>query len=157
MEIDMQGLDALLKKLDRMGGDANMALLKGTQKSTQLVQGTAKLLCPVDTGNLRVSIERRTEVEAQGCTGIVGTNSDHWAYVEFGTGPKGEGTYEYRDDLHYTMEPWVAHIEGVGFRTLEGYPARPFLYPALADNRDNIQEIYRQTVQDAIQGRSANK
>ena len=46
-------------------------------------EGYAKMLCPVDTGNLRNSITHTTD--AEGKVEYVGTNVEYAAYVEFGT------------------------------------------------------------------------
>ena len=44
-------------------------------------EGYAKLLCPVDTGNLRNSITHTTDEQAA----YIGTNVEYAAYVEMGT------------------------------------------------------------------------
>ena len=51
-------------------------------KACILVENQAKENCPVDTGELRMSITHYVE----GQTGIVGTNKHYAPYVEYGTG-----------------------------------------------------------------------
>lgn len=48
----------------------------------QQAEGYAKLLCPVDTGNLRNSITHRQEGND---TEVIGTNVEYAPYVELGT------------------------------------------------------------------------
>ena len=61
--------------------------------------GYAKLLCPVDTGNLRNSIAH--QVQPTELAAYIGTNSEYGAYVELGTGkyyPGGRKTpWVYQD------------------------------------------------------------
>lgn len=53
------------------------------KKAAYELEARAKTEVPVDTGNLRNSI--RTSFENGGLTGIVSTNVEYAAYVEFGT------------------------------------------------------------------------
>ena len=46
-------------------------------------EGYAKMLCPVDTGNLRNSITH--EVDVADKKAYIGTNVEYAAYVEYGT------------------------------------------------------------------------
>ena len=46
-------------------------------------EGYAKMLCPVDTGNLRNSITHTVSADEQAV--YIGTNVEYAAYVEFGT------------------------------------------------------------------------
>lgn len=47
------------------------------------IEADAKLLAPVDTGHLRMSIN--TEISNTGLSAEIGTNVDYSVYVEFGT------------------------------------------------------------------------
>lgn len=50
-------------------------------KAGQMVEGSAKLRVPVDTGRLRASITNRID----GDRAIIGTNVEYAPYVEYGT------------------------------------------------------------------------
>ena len=52
-------------------------------------EGYAKMLCPVDTGNLRNSITHTTEDDAA----IISTNVEYAAYVEMGTSRQAPQPY----------------------------------------------------------------
>ena len=93
------------------------------------------MLCPVDTGALRNSIRSVVKEEGTGIVAEVVTNLEYAPYVEFGTGIKGENS----------PSPPKANV-GQGYRSdWVGQVAQPFLYPALANNKDKVlkQEIGR--------------
>lgn len=56
---------------------------KVIQEATFAVEAHAKVEVPVDTGNLKNSII--SSIEAGGDRGVVSTNVEYAAYVEFGT------------------------------------------------------------------------
>jgi len=59
------------------------AVIKSLYESGAIVKTTAKLLCPVRTGNLRRSIN--DEVKASGLSVEIGTPVDYAPHVEYGT------------------------------------------------------------------------
>lgn len=135
-------------------------------RSIQLVQGAAKFGTPAVTGALRESI--LTDIEEDGDTvrGTCYTNMKYAPYVEFGTGPKGQGSHAgIAPDVNiaYSQSPWWIH-EGPGenevdrataerygwyyidtpqgrFYRCYGQPAQPFMYPALKNNEEAIVRI----------------
>ncbi|WP_053983427.1 HK97-gp10 family putative phage morphogenesis protein [Niameybacter massiliensis] len=151
MGANINGIDQLLMKISQLGGSADRVLDKAIMKAGKLVEGDAKDLCTVDTGRLKNSIHTKLGGSmdkysykdndgnefvgglsnlGQNHTAIVGTNVEYAPYVECGTGKKGEASpsppkypgASYRED-------WV------------GQEAQPFLWPALNQNKDNIQEL----------------
>ena len=73
MNIDIQDHSA------EVSAEIKAALLRGLEKIGLVVEGYAKKLCPVDTGNLRNSI---THVVDEGGDAVyIGTNSEYGAYV----------------------------------------------------------------------------
>ena len=91
MASNIIGLDNLLKRLDKLAGNA--AVMKGIEKACLRVEATAKENCPVDTGLLRASIDHKLDVTK--LEGIVGTNLEYAAAVEFGSIKKGAQPYLY--------------------------------------------------------------
>lgn len=147
MGIEVKGLEALLGKLESLGGNVDEAMKRGTQSATRVVQSSAKNLCPADTGDLRASISTRYERDGDTHIGYVYTNKEHAAYVEFGTGPAGKGTYPYPvGPLQYHADKWRVNIPIVGVRWIRGQAAQPFLYPALLESKDNIIEAYEKAL-----------
>lgn len=149
--MSVKGIDKLLKKLDKLGGNTEEVLFKSLQKQGELVKGEAKTLCPVDTGDLRDSIRRSTKRYRGKIVAKVYTNSDHAAYVEFGTGKAGERTNKNNNvNVSYKQDKWLANIPDVGPRWIEGQPAQPYLYPALKNNEDKVLENVKEDLKKAI-------
>lgn len=153
MSKSVVGLDSLLKKLDKLGGNVDEVLYKSMQQQGELVKGDAKDLCLVDLGDLRNSIKSRTSKEKGRVISEISTNNDHAAYVEFGTGKKGETTPavdKYPGPLSYKQDKWKVNIPDVGVRWIEGQPAQPYLYPALKNNEEKVIENIKEDVKKAI-------
>lgn len=122
------GMNNLLRKLEMLGANISNVMYGIIENEGKFVEDEARLNCPVDTGDLRQSIQHSTEKNSDGVTSTIYTNSDHGAYVEFGTGMKGEET---------NRNPNVS----VGFnQDWSGMAAQPYLYPALKNNEDKIKK-----------------
>lgn len=61
------------------------AVLKGITEVCLLVEGQAKVLATVDTGQLRDSITHRVANEGGELVGEVGTPTEYAPYIEYGT------------------------------------------------------------------------
>lgn len=85
----IEGLDKLLATLSTLGGDIKEASRKGLERGAKKIQKNAKLLAPVDTGQLRNSIKTKSKATQEGAEAQVFTNCEHAPYVEFGTGQRG--------------------------------------------------------------------
>lgn len=158
MSIEVRGLAELCRKLAKLGGDADSALENGTREAARWVNDAAKELCPVDTGQLRASLHTDYKREGGKHIGAVKTNVEYAPYVEFGTGPAGDGTYPYPiSGLSYKSDPWLGNIPGVGPRMIRGQRAQPFLYPALIDNREAVLGCYERAIQKEINNKVAGK
>ena len=135
----IEGMNSLLGKLQSLANiDEKLENIVG--REIQKIEGEAKTLCPVDTGNLRNSINSEVEVTSNGVEGVVFTNSEYAPYVEFGTGIKGEqSSPPSAKELGITYKDtgWV-YNNGERFYYTEGQPAQPFLYPALKDMEEEI-------------------
>lgn len=96
----------------------------------KLIEDAAKGYCPVDTGALRESITSEIDTSGSTVVGHVGPHMDYAEFVEFGTGQRGD--------------PAVPHGD-----TLGQFP-QPYMRPALDENRDAIEEIFRGQIATAI-------
>lgn len=117
-----------------------------------VVQAEAKLRAPANEGELRNSIKVRVKMEGDRAIGEVFTNSDHGAYVELGTGPKGQASHSGispEASVSYRSTPWYVHEDQINvgpyhfqkmgeFYKMYGQPAQPYLYPALKDNQERV-------------------
>jgi len=140
--MSINGVDSLIKKLNALGGNANKVLETSIAKQTKLIQGEAKDLCPVDSGDLQQRIYTDVKSHQSKVIGKVFTNVEYAAYVEFGTGKKGEesGGDKYPGPLSYKQDKWLVNIPDVGPRWIEGQPAQPFMYPALKNNEELVKK-----------------
>lgn len=103
---------------------------------------------------MKNSIKTKSQTTQDGAEAQVFTNLSYASYVEFGTGPRGNGTYPYSIKGYkprYKAEKWKAKIPNVGVRWVSGQAAQPFLTPAYlhAKNTDEVeQEVIKSIEQD---------
>lgn len=164
----IDGLKELAAKLDKLSGSSRSIFEKGMQKSLKAVQDRAKLLCPVNEGELRNSIRTSVRSTTEGIEGICYTNSAYAAYVEFGTGPKGQSnhsgispavnpTYKQRGWAFpasaITSGPYKfaeRKYHGIKYYLTDGQAAQPFMYPALKDGEQDAMEAFIKVVSNGL-------
>ena len=152
---ELLGADRLIAKCRKLAskqvGDdiVRRAVLNACKN---IVQAEAKLRAPANEGELRNSIKVRVKMEGDRVIGEVFTNSDHGAYVELGTGPKGQASHSGISpdvSVSYRSSPWFVHEDQINvgpyhfqkvgeFYKMYGQPAQPYLYPALKDNQERV-------------------
>lgn len=152
---ELIGADSLIAKCRKLAskqvGDdiVRRAVLNACKN---VVQAEAKLRAPANEGELRNSIKVRVKMEGDRAIGEVFTNSDHGAYVELGTGPKGQASHSGISpdvNVSYRSTPWFVHEDQIDvgkyhfqkmgeFYKMYGQPAQPYLYPALKDNQERV-------------------
>lgn len=116
------------------------AIKRGLLACGSKAEGYAKDDCPVDTGNLRSSINHVLNGDRQV---DIGTNTKYAAYVECGTGiysTNGGGT---------TKTSWVYKDDDGKWHM--GFPqkAQPYLKPAVADHGDEYYSLIKDSLQNA--------
>lgn len=155
------GKNELDKKFERM---ALINIRKGVGRGIILVQGEAKSNCggfSQESGELQKSIYIKVQSKDDTVTGICYTNKEYAPYVEFGTGPVGQANHEGISPevtIAYGQSGWMIpgdamekeKAERYGLGVIEnkdgnpigyltnGQAAKPYLYPALKDNEDEI-------------------
>lgn len=143
MEIKVAGLDNLLKKLDTLGGDVSASTQKALLRAGGVFEKAAKDCCPVDTGHLRDSIH----TEAKDANTVsVGTNMDYAAYVEYGTGPKGDSSVP-----HTTKKFWRYQDEDGNWHTSHGQPPQPYMRTAFSENKDKAVEAVKESIREDVE------
>ena len=142
MEVKIEGLDKLLKKLDKLDGNVQESTKKALLRAGGVFEECAKKHCPVDTGHLHESIH--TELR-DNSTVSVGTNCEHAVYVEYGTGPKGDPSVP-----HTTKEFWRYQDAGGQWHTSHGQPPQPYMRPAFAEGKDEAVEAVKESIQEDI-------
>ncbi|HCY77740.1 MAG TPA: hypothetical protein DHV28_17655 [Ignavibacteriales bacterium] len=118
-----------------------------------LVEGEAKLLCPVDLGNLESSINHKLVREENEVR--IGTPVEYAPYVEFGTGENAEngqgrkGGWFFvsdRPQLAGWLKPLGTTKDGKYLYFTYGNKPHPFLRPALKNNIKNINRIFQEAL-----------
>lgn len=144
--ITIKGVEKLQKRFDKIANSAGVK--QAVVQGTSIVLSAAKHYAPVgreNGGALRASIHmdvKQTETEI---AGKVFAGSGHAMYVEFGTGIVGEESLYPRAaelGLKYAQYDWVYTPDGgEHFYHTKGYRARPFMYPALKQNKKKIIQL----------------
>ena len=148
------GADSLIAKCRKLYGAKSNEIVEQAvlHAAKTVVQAEAKLRAPANEGELRNSIKVRVKIEGDRVFVEVFTNSDHGAYVELGTGPKGQASHSGISpevSVSYRSSPWYVHEDQINvgpyhfakrgeFYKMYGQPAQPYLYPALKDNHDRV-------------------
>lgn len=135
-----------------------MELRTAVNKATELVHDQAKNLAPTNKngggGQLRASIHMQVKDSEKETQGRVYTNCEYAAYVEFGTGVKGNGTYPYKIEgftLDYKPKGWAYFDEDKGeWIYTKGQKAQPYMYPALKQNEKAIKRIFKDGVKTKL-------
>lgn len=143
----VKGLNTVLSNLKKEGANIEECIFQGIQISLKIGQADAKMNAPVKEGELREKIfvhMQKENTKIQGC--LYGTAEYH-PYVEFGTGPTGNGTYKYTIKgyaLHYKADKWKVKIpflvsdKDSGIRYISGQVAQPHMYPAMLLVENNL-------------------
>lgn len=120
----------LTDNADEVRASAVSQALIALEKCGLTAEGYAKMLCPVDTGNLRNSITHQVESSELKCE--IGSVTEYAVYVELGTGkyyPGGRQT------------PWVYQDAHGNWHLTHGQRAQPYLKPAIADHVPQYKSI----------------
>jgi HK97 gp10 family phage protein len=145
--LTVKGIDRLTKSFNKI---AALELRDTMNDATKLVHGQAKDLAPVDKGQLAGSIHMQVKSTGDALEGRVYTNVEYAAYVEFGTGIKGNGTYPYQVEglsLEYRDKGWAYFDEDKGeWIYTKGQEAQPYMYPALKENEKTIKKMFKDGV-----------
>ena len=126
--------------------NVRVRVMRAVEKSCELIATEAKAICPRDTGTLADSIIVTPPVrEGNTITGYVSATVPYAAFVEFGTGIRGMGTYAWKlpaSGVPFTGE-WVYDHKKKDWK---GHEAQPFMRPALDTSRDQIFAIFAENL-----------
>lgn len=138
MPVKIKGIENVIKNLERLKVNIPNALAKaGTFSMQNNIEGPAKQLCPVDTGNLRASIHTVASVSGNGALIQTGTNVFYGPYIEFGTGIYALNGAGRKTPWRYE---YAGHKGSPGVRFTHGNMPQPFLTPAYTENQDKIMD-----------------
>ena len=99
-----------------------------------LVEGRAKLLTTVETGQLRDKLDHNIRGEAGEYVGMVGSPLMYSFYVEFGTG-------EYAENGAGRKGGWAYKGPDGKFYFTYGQKPQPFLRPAFRKSKKEIEQL----------------
>jgi HK97 gp10 family phage protein len=122
---------------------AQVRIFSAVQRSQAIIVEHAQQNVSVRTGELRGSI-RAAEIKDDGkrITGSVVATADWAAFVEFGTGLTGSGTYPWdlpMENVPLTGE-WIYDYKHIGWK---GQAAQPYMRPALDTARGEVLEEFQ--------------
>jgi hypothetical protein len=113
-------------------------LFAKVQRAQAVVVEEAKAACPVGTGELQSSIAAGEIVDdGKRIVGPVLASAPHAAFLEFGTGLRGMGTYPYplpQENVPYSGS-WIYDYRNVGW---VGMASQAYLRPALDISRQRV-------------------
>lgn len=132
MNVEVKGVDELIVKLQNMADESKIQQQLGL--ACALVERSAKMKAPKDTGALRRSITSKVD----GLTGIVFTPLQYSPYVEYGTGLFAENGAGRKD------VPWNYQDDKGEWHSTRGQKPQPFMRPALNENRTEIIRIIKE-------------
>lgn len=131
MGVSVDGSEVIIK-LDNISSNVLPdAIRKALEQSCLIVEGDAKTKCPVDSGQLRQSINHKVEDNA----GWVSTNVEYAPYVELGT-----GIYSTEGGR---QTPWVYQDAKGEWHRTSGSKPQPFMKPALEQNTSKIIDQFK--------------
>ena len=155
LTIKIKGVEGIQKHFAKIANSAKVR--EAVVNSTAMVLSTAKHYVPVGReagGGLRSSLHMRVDQRGGEITGKVFAGGGHAMYVEFGTGVVGEESNYPRAaalGLKYAHYSWTYTPDGgEHFYTTKGYRARPFMYPALSQNKARIKKLIANAVIEGI-------
>lgn len=104
-------------------GETKRAVKRLISQTAEIIAGQAVALAPVDTGNLKSSID--IDYKDGGLTAKISVGSEYAIYVEYGTGV-------YAVDGNGRRTAWTYFDEKLGhYVKTHGMKAQPFFWPAV--------------------------
>lgn len=136
----VEGLDKLLQKTSAPASLIGPAMRTALTKSALLVEGEAKRLVPVDTGNLRRTITHRVDSAAIPTFAEIGTNAPYAKAVHEGrragaAPPPTQALAGWASRHKIPAGALFALARRIGRKGIKG---RPFLKDALAAMRGRV-------------------
>ena len=116
------------------------------EEAALLVEGQAKALAPVRTGELRDKIDHNIKTVDDMKIARIGSPLQYAIYVEYGTG-------EHATSGAGRKGGWVYKGPDGKFYFTRGMKAQPFLLPAFRRNKKNIENIIGIKLSSSFKGK----
>lgn len=138
IEFNKQSLNAFYKYLKDLEGDVADYVRAEIEDSILAIETDAANDVPVDTGTLKNSIQSTPiKVSKNEITGGVEVGAEYSPYVEFGTGTRVKVPSE--------LSAFASQYKGDGIKEVN-LPARPFFYPAVYKQRQELPKNIERTL-----------
>lgn len=140
LSIDVEGLDEIAEALGATLDQVLPAAAKGVGKAAKAIEADARLLAPVDSGELRRKIHATApRIKDDAVEASVVAGAEHSVYVEYGTGIRGADS-----NLPAGMPPATYSTDW------NGQVAQPYMYPAKKRNEQKAKEVIAEEVRKAV-------
>jgi len=136
LESKLVGVAEAIASVKAKADQQYQAMTKAITDGALMIEGDAKVNCPVDEGRLRSSITHEIVNDLAGhqLSARVGTNVFYAPYIEFGTGI-------YAKDGTGRKTPWVYRDRRGVMHFTRGIRPRAFLANAFSKNIGRIQTM----------------
>ena len=131
----IEGTNHIIESIGNIADVQKLEQLMG--QACAIVERAAKEKAPKDTGALRRSITSKVEVIDDSITGVVYTPLEYAPYVEYGTGLFAEEGGRIDVPWNYQDDKGVWH-------STSGQKPQPYLRPALEENREKINRLFKE-------------
>jgi HK97 gp10 family phage protein len=138
IEFNKQSLNAFYKYLKNLEGDVLDFVRAEIEDSILAIETEAANEVRVDTGALKNSIQSNPiKVSKNEISGGVEVGAEYAPYVEFGTGTRVKVPSE--------LSAFASQYKGDGIKEVN-LPARPFFYPAVYKQRQELPKNIERTL-----------
>lgn len=154
IEVDAEDVQRKLRSMVDLDGIIERRCADRIQEQMRTAAAQKLTNQAVDTGLLRNSIETDdgynsfVEHPEEGVSVGIRTDVPYALFIEYGTGPKGDPEIP-----HTSKSSWVyptGDPEGP-FKVAVSQPARPFMRPALYDNRKAFLKIIKDGIKEEFE------
>ena len=138
VEFNKQSLNAFYKYLKDLEDEVSDYVRAEIEDSILAIESQAASDVRVDTGNLKNSIQSTPiKVSKNEISGGVEVGAEYAPYVEFGTGTRVKVPSE--------LSEFASQYKGNGIKAVN-LPARPFFYPAVWKQRQELPKNIERTL-----------
>lgn len=138
IEFNKQSLNTFFKYLKNLESDVADYVRAEIEDSMLAIETDAASDVPVDTGNLKNSIQSTPiKVSKNEIIGGVEVGAEYAPYVEFGTGTRVKVDSE--------LSAFASQFKGAGIKEIN-LPAQPFFYPAVYKQRQQLPKNIERTL-----------
>jgi HK97 gp10 family phage protein len=138
IEFNKQSLNTFFKYLKNLENDVADYVRAEIEDSMLAIETDAASDVPVDTGNLKNSIQSTPiKVNKNEIIGGVEVGAEYSPYVEFGTGTRVKVDSE--------LSAFASQFKGAGIKEVN-LPAQPFFYPAVYKQRQELPKNIERTL-----------